>query len=123
MNYVFKIFIAGLSSLAMSVALAESLPSTHRVAEFSNDRVNVWKTTILPNQNQQLKMHRHDFDRVVVSLSNGTLKITNNKGQVHLLKLEKNHSYYLPKDPINEFHTDNNISHVPIEIMVIELKS
>ena len=67
-------------------------------------------------------MHRHDYDRVLVALSNGTLKITNNKGDVHYLKLKKNKAYYLPKDPMDELHQDENITQHPITVMVIELK-
>jgi hypothetical protein len=55
-------------------------------------------------------------------LSHGTLKITNNKGDVHYLTLQKNKAYYLPKDPMDELHQDENITKHPITVMVIELK-
>lgn len=67
-------------------------------------------------------MHRHDHDRVIVALTDGVLKVTNNKGQTHLLTLEKNTAYYLSKDPINELHKDENMSQHPITVMVIEFK-
>ena len=73
--------------------------STARISLFSNDKTNVWKTIIYPASTQSLTMHRHDYDRVVVALSSGLLKITNNKGKIHYLKLEKNQAYYLTKDP------------------------
>lgn len=97
--------------------------STTRIAQFSNDKTNVWKTIIYPTSTQGLKMHRHDYDRVVVALSNGLLKITNNKGKMHYLKLEKNKAYYLTKDPLNELHKDENMTKHPITVMVIEFKN
>jgi beta-alanine degradation protein BauB len=95
--------------------------STTRTEQFSNDKVNIWKTIIYPTSNQILTMHRHDSDRVLVALSDGTLKITNNKGDVHELILTKNKAYYLSKDPTDELHQDENISKQPITVMVIEL--
>lgn len=95
--------------------------STVRVPEFSNHQTNVWKTIIYPRKN--LGMHRHDYDRVLVALNNGQLKITNDKGEVHYFKLKKNQAYYLPKDPINELHKDESMSKHPITVMVIELKN
>ena len=93
-----------------------------RISEFSNNKVNVWKTIIYPNKNQILKMHRREYNRVVVALDTGTLKITNNKGKTHYLNLEKDHAYYLTRDTRDELHTDENISEHPIKVLVIELK-
>ena len=39
---------------------------THRVIQFENEHVRVWKTTIMPHQ--PLKMHSIDCARVVVGL-------------------------------------------------------
>lgn len=96
--------------------------TTHRVMQFSNDKVVVWKTVIYPHASQTLKMHRHEHDRVLVALTDGILKITNDQGRVHYLKLEKDKAYYLSKDAPNELHTDENISSRPVIVMVIELK-
>lgn len=98
-------------------------PISQRIPQFSNDNVVVWETIIYPTSRQGLKMHRHAHDRVVVALSNGTLKITNNKGAVHYLKLKKDTSYYLGKDTPKELHTDENIGNHPIKVIVIELKN
>jgi hypothetical protein len=108
------------SMLPFMVYAAPAL--TKRTTQFSNDKVSVWETVIYPRAHQALKMHRHEQDRVIVALSNGTLKITNDKGKVHYLKLTKNQSYYLPKDPPDELHQDENISKHPITVLVIELK-
>lgn len=104
---------------AMSTAYAQS---TTRIPQFSNDKTRVWKTIIYPTSTQALTMHRHDHDRVIVALSNGVLKVTNNKGKIHYLKLEKNKAYYLTKDPLHELHKDENMTKHPITVMVIELK-
>lgn len=121
MRYRLMLLVASLF-LSMS-HLSCASPSTTRISQFSNDKVSVWETVIYPNANQVLKMHRHEHDRVVVALSNGLLKITNDKGKVHYLKLEKNKAYYLTKDVPNERHNDENMSSHPIKVLVIELKS
>ena len=97
--------------------------NTRRISEFSNDSVNVWKTTILPHHQNRLTMHHHAFDRVLVALSSGTLKITEHSGEVRYLKLKKNQAYFVEKDAPNAFHQDENIGNRPIEVMVIELKA
>ena len=55
-------------------------------------------------------------------MTDGLLKITNDKGKTHYLKLKKDKAYFLAKDPINELHNDENLSDHPISVMVIELK-
>ena len=97
--------------------------STARVPQFSNDKTNVWETIIYPTSNQVLAMHRHNYDRVIVALSDGLLKITNNKGKTHYLRLAKNKAYYLTKDPLHVLHKDENMTKHPITVMVIELKN
>ncbi|MDX2345909.1 MAG: hypothetical protein QNK11_03430 [Legionella sp.] len=107
--------------LLTGINIAYAQP-TVRTAELSNDKTNVWKTIVYPGSNQILKMHRHDYDRVIVALSNGLLKITNDKGEIHYLKLKKHKAYYLKKDLPHELHKDENITKHPITVMVIELK-
>ncbi|HAT8152112.1 TPA: hypothetical protein JA359_11355 [Legionella pneumophila] len=109
------IFILGTSALQ-----AAGL-STQRIEQLSNARVTVWKTIIYPSSKQVLPMHRHDNDRVLVALTDGTLKITNNKGKVHYLKLKKGKAYYLTKDVPDELHNDENVTNHPIQVMVIQL--
>lgn len=100
-----------------------SPPSTNRTVQFSNDKVSAWETIIYPSENQALKMHRHEHDRVVVAFNNGLLKITNDKGKIHYLKLQKNKAYYLSKDIPDELHKDENMSSHPVKVLVIELKN
>ncbi|MDR3501079.1 MAG: hypothetical protein P4L79_00675 [Legionella sp.] len=96
--------------------------STQRIPMLANDKVQVWKTLIYPNKEQILAMHRHEHNRVVVALDSGKLKVTNNKGEVHYLELEKDQAYYLHKDVPGELHTDENVSDHPIKVIVVELK-
>jgi beta-alanine degradation protein BauB len=95
---------------------------TTRTPEFSNSKAKAWKTVIYPSSKNALKMHRHEHDRVLVALNSGRLKITNDQGATHYLKLKKHHAYYLPKDPPHELHQDENITKHPIQVFVIELK-
>ncbi len=121
-NYIITLLCI-LSCFATINLYAEDYHQTNRIPFFSNEKVNVWKTIIYPNKEQILKMHRHEYNRVLVAFDNGTLKITNDKGKVHYLQLEKEKAYYLTKDVPGEFHTDENISQHPIKVIVIELKN
>jgi beta-alanine degradation protein BauB len=98
-------------------AFAQS--QTKRIPQFSNAEVNVWQTIIYPQHTQMLKMHRHQYNRIVVAFTDGTLKIVDNKNKVQYLKLQKKHAYYLTKDAL---HIDENMSSQPIKVLVIELK-
>lgn len=111
----------GATFILLTGALHAAELSTKRIEQFSNDKVKVWKTIVYPSSHQVLPMHRHDNDRVLVALTDGTLKITNNKGKVHYLKLKKGKAYYLRKDTPNELHNDENITNHPIQVMVIQL--
>lgn len=103
-------------------AYASVTPTTKRIPQISNTQVNVWQTVIYPTKKQHLAMHRHDHNRVVVALDDGILKVTNDKNQVHYLKLHAGESYYLKPDPKNELHSDENITNHLIRVVVIELK-
>lgn len=96
-------------------------PSTHRVFQFENEHVRVWKTVIMPNQ--PLKMHRHDCARVVVGLKGGSLTKLEDTGETSELIFETGKAYWLNEDPPNTLHGDVNESNEPIEVMVIEIKS
>lgn len=122
MQYRFIIFTI-LSFFLLNNISNAMTSTTERIAQFSNDKVTVWETVIYPSANQILKMHRHEHNRVLVAFNDGLLKITNDKGKIHYLKLEKNKSYYLTKDIPNELHNDQNMSSQPIKLLVIELKN
>jgi hypothetical protein len=96
-------------------------PSTHRVFQFENEHVRVWKTVIMPHQ--PLKMHRHDCARVVVGLKGGSLTKLEDTGETSELVFETGKAYWLNEDLPNTLHGDINKSNESIEVMVIEIKS
>lgn len=118
-QYLSKI-LCTLSLLIAVNANADSQQS-NRMPLLANDEVKVWKTVIYPSKEQILTMHRHEHNRVVVALDSGKLKITDNKGKVHYLELQKHQAYFLTKDVPGELHTDENVSPQPIKVVVIEL--
>lgn len=118
------ILIFGLwSCCVVNVIYAQDEKETYRIKHFENANVNVWETRIFPGKSKVLKMHRHDHDRVLVALSPGVLKVVNDAGKSHFLNLKENESYYLKKDPVNEYHIDENIGTNIIKVIVIELKN
>jgi beta-alanine degradation protein BauB len=119
-KFINKLCVVVLAAASMS-AVAETSDTT-RVPYFTNDQVAAWKSVIYPSSQQILKMHRHDNNRVVVAFTDGTLKVTSNKGEVHYLKFKKEVSYFLTKDVPGEMHTDENVSGHPITLAVIEIK-
>jgi len=112
----------GLVALISQSCWAETV-ATKRINQFTNDQVAVWQTIIYPTKTNTLAMHRHEHNRVLVALDDGLLKVTNDKGKVHFLKLEKNKAYFLTKDTPNELHQDENLSKHPVRVMVIELQN
>jgi hypothetical protein len=112
-----------LGILILSLLSINVYANSHRVTQIANNKVHVWETTIEPSSAHKIKMHHHNFDRVVVALDNGTLKIVNDHGKVHYLKLQKDKSYYLKKDVGRELHTDENMGRHPIKVIVVELSS
>lgn len=98
-----------------------SNPKTHRVFQFENEHVRVWKTVIMPHQ--PLNMHRHNCARVVVGLKGGSLTKIEETGETSELVFETGKAYWLNEDPPNTLHGDINESDEPIEVMVIEIKA
>ena len=108
-------------SFAFQGVYAHVSNQTHRVFQFENEYVRVWKTVIMPHQ--PLNMHRHDSARVVVGLRGGTLKKIEQSGETSDLSFETGTAYWLTADPPDTLHGDVNKSDEPIEVMIIELKS
>ena len=94
--------------------------STVRTPQFENDSVRVWKTSIAPGQ--PLTMHRHENGRVIVALTDGTLRIVKESGESRTVTWEKGKAYWLAADPPGQKHGDLNQGQEPIEVMVVELK-
>jgi hypothetical protein len=117
MTKIFPLFCLTVCALLQS---EEGTPiQTHRVFQFENEHVRVWKTVIMPHQ--PLKMHRHDLPRVVVGLKGGSLKKIEETGETSDLSFETGAAYWLTEDPPGTLHGDINESDEPIEVMVIEI--
>ncbi len=114
--------VLGLLLSSFMVSNTMYAQATQRIEQINNDKVSVWKTLVYPSAKQKLSMHRHEHARVVVALTDGLFKITNDKGKTHYWKLEKNKAYYLAKDPAKELHNDENITDHVIKVIVVELK-
>jgi len=121
MSAIKILFSSVVLGLLMQSAFADTA-ETKRIPQFSNDKVKVWETIVVPGSNNNLKMHRHDHARVIVPFDSGTLKITTNKGETRELKLEQFKAQYLPKDVKGEMHSDANISDHNIRILVMEFQ-
>jgi beta-alanine degradation protein BauB len=119
----FRLFVFFIIAICSFLQSEENVPnpSTHRVLQFENEYVRVWKTVIMPHQ--PLKMHRHDCARVVVGLKGGSLTKLEESGETSELVFETGKAYWLTEDLPNTLHGDINESNEPIEVMVIEIKS
>jgi quercetin dioxygenase-like cupin family protein len=114
------VYLAVLALGASGVANPEAPRATVRTPQFENDSVRVWKTSIAPGQ--PLTLHRHENGRVIVALTDGTLKIVKESGESKTVTWEKGKAYWLSADPPGEKHGDLNEGKDPIEVMVVELQ-
>ncbi len=118
---MFRAFVV-FAALTCALHAEEQAPvTTHRVFQFENEHVRVWKTVIMPHQ--PLKMHRHDCSRVIVGLKGGALTKIEQTGETSPLVFDTGKAYWLTEDPPGTLHGDVNESDEPIEVMVIEIKS
>ncbi len=119
--WVAMLFVA-IVSFNATIAFSAAVKETQRFPQYENEKVQVWRTVIMPKQ--PLKMHRHDNARIVVPLTDVKLKVVY-ENDVHPPKYhewKKGNAYYLDKDPPNEMHADINESSHPMEVMVIQFK-
>lgn len=92
-----------------------------RIPQFENDEVRVWKAIVRPNA--PLTMHTHDHPRVIIALSDGTMKIVNETGPSEVHQWETGKAYWLSAEEGRKRHADANQGEKPIEVMVVELKN
>jgi len=108
--------------VSASVTLAVQEKRTRREPQFENERVKVWKSTILPNQ--PLSIHRHEHGRALIALTDGTLKVVNEAGeQIDTYEWQAGKAYWLDADPPGKLHGDSNEGPGTIEVIVVELKN
>ena len=111
--------IAILLAASAGQSLDQSSP-THRVPQFENSHVKVWRSTIVPNA--PLPLHRHDHGRVIIALQGGSMKIEDESGTSETHVWETGKAYWLPANPPNTMHRDINVGDRPIEVMVVEVE-
>ena len=105
---------------AQTAAPQAPTANTHRIPQFQNDAVKVWRTIIEPGT--PLPLHHHDHPRVLIALAPGTLKIVEQSGEIQTIDLKVGEAYWLPAMPAGALHQDVNASGKPIEVMVVELE-
>lgn len=93
--------------------------TTHREYQLENGSVKAWKTIIYPNS--PLKLHRHDYPRVIVGLVGGVITRIEESGEVSYLNIETGKAYWYEADEPG-LHLDMNESDTPIEVMLIEVR-
>jgi beta-alanine degradation protein BauB len=96
-------------------------PTTHRIPQFENDQVKVWRSVVMPNA--PLPLHRHDHPRVIIALTGGTMKIVTQGGGTEVHNWESGKAYWLSANPPGQLHTDVNAGDKPIDVMVVELET
>ncbi len=114
--------VASMTFVSLLSSAYAAGPATTRHQLLSNDKTKVWEAVIYPGKHQELSMHRHDYPRVLIALNDGMLKITNDKGESRLLKLNQGKAYFFPRDTANELHTDENLSQHAMKMFVVELR-
>jgi beta-alanine degradation protein BauB len=117
-----KMFLLGAlfaSSIFFAVHSQQST-QTQRIPLFENDDVKVWKSIIIPDA--PLAMHRHEHPRVIVAMTDGTMKIVEQNGPTESHVWETGKAYWLPANPPNTMHADVNAGDKPIEVVVVELE-
>jgi hypothetical protein len=119
MGVVLLVIVTVLISVAGTLAVQEQ--RTRREPQFENEHVKVWKSIILPNQ--PLRLHRHENGRALIALTDGTLKVVNEAGEVvDTYDWKAGTAYWLDKDPPDVLHGDVNEGPGTIEVIVVELQ-
>jgi hypothetical protein len=119
MRVVLLVIVTVLISVAGTLAVQEQ--RTRREPQFENEHVKVWKSIILPNQ--PLRLHRHENGRALIALTDGTLKVVNEAGEVvDTYDWKAGTAYWLDKDPPDVLHGDVNEGPGTIEVIVVELQ-
>ena len=83
-----------------------------------NDRTRVTLWSFITGE--ETGQHIHEFDYVIVPMSDGELKIINEDGSVSISKLEKGVCYYREKGVEHNVLNNNNNPYSFIEIELIK---
>lgn len=112
-------FLAGAAALR---AVQQAQAATRREPQFENEHLKVWKSVILPGA--PLALHRHDHGRALIALTDGVLKVVDERNvTLDTYDWKRGRAYWLGADPPGKQHADVNASGAPIEVIVVELKN
>ncbi len=120
MKLIKSLAFLGLGVISNFTANALDAEKTQRILQFENEDVKVWKTILMPND--PLPMHAHNDKRILVALTDTSLKVTNDKGETKQYNWPKGTAHFLDVKDSSELHNDANESTEPMEVMVISLK-
>lgn len=88
----------------------------------AGNEMMIWKTVIPPEQKNSpgIAMHRHEYARILLPLTDGILQRRDADGSVtdYVLKIGK--PLLLSEDTKDGFHTDENLGKTPIEVIVLQ---
>lgn len=87
-----------------------------------SSEVMIWRSIIPPKQanTSGLSMHRHNYSRLLIPLTPGTLQRVDADGSTTNYILEVGKPVPLTVDTADGFHTDENLGNKPIEVMVVQ---
>jgi hypothetical protein len=90
--------------------------------DIAGNEMMIWKTVIPPVQKQSpgIAMHRHEYARILLPLTEGILQRRDADGSVTDYILEIGKPLLLPEDTEEGFHTDENLGKTPIEVIVLQ---
>jgi quercetin dioxygenase-like cupin family protein len=88
----------------------------HYKLEFENDQVRVFRVKIGPHESTP--MHEHQLNRVMVYLSDATVRVTNEDGKV---ETTRRHAGEIVEGRWAK-HSEENLSDTPFEAIATELK-
>lgn len=114
-------FVSAILLTPFSTLTSQQTSQGQRIPQFENQDVKVWKTIMMPNA--PLEMHTHEYPRVIIALSGGTMKVVNESGTPDVHQWETGKAYWLSAEQGKRRHADANEGDKPIEVMVVELKS
>ncbi len=112
-------FLAGAAALK---AAQQAQAASRREPQFENEHLKVWKSIIMPGS--PLTLHRHEHGRALIALTDGVLKVVDERNTtVGTYDWKRGRAYWLAADPAGKLHADVNETGAPIEVIVVELKN
>ena len=114
--------VATVFAAGVAVGQQANGSASRREPQFENSEVQVWKSTVMPNQ--PLALHRHDHGRALISLNGGTLNVVDGTGKVmDVYKLQAGKAMWLEADQAGTQHADVNPGKTAVEVIVVQLKN